>query len=651
MEESRQDILRRLEKAIDEWNREVGETDDGPLAGPDTSRPIADSPHSTLEIPGFETAPTDSASGQIASATVLNDLMHALISYCGHARAAARSLQMLLDQFPDSELLHITRRHRATIPSAVLRQYNCRLSAFDGLLRRIRRDLSALKTSHSDLCRIQLHLEQAASPRSETLPEGGARREDLQPADGTGALIKDLRALLEEYRNRSEGPENAISARIEDINQRVEAMQPVMNELQTAMKEERALLERVDARLDAGSLEETAGGGLGEGQMTQLRDAVTALNTAAQAQSSRVEAVHESIRNAHDHLSRVSEQLEPLTALDQTLQKLLERFDSIEQHFFKDQQRLSRLEQQLTEAMAERDVDSAVAGQIQPLVQAFREMQSYAEPVLMEHADSGLQGPTPPTQERLDALRNRMDGLGEQMTEVVERLNQLEHSVSEAPDIRTALQNVMTRELTQALRERDEAQDEIARLRSEVATLRKANESLHEPPYDDPGEGGQSSEVGSLKAYDESGQRRRMGEMLVKAGVITGDQLEAALNDQTQHPYRRLGAILTGKGFAQEDEVARALACQMEVPFMRLTKSTVDPEATKMITGRVAAHHACIPVQAQDDELVLAMINPLDLIAIEDVELASGARVKPVVSTPTDIERAVRHFYGVSVTV
>jgi len=137
-----------------------------------------------------------------------------------------------------------------------------------------------------------------------------------------------------------------------------------------------------------------------------------------------------------------------------------------------------------------------------------------------------------------------------------------------------------------------------------------------------------------------------MGEMLLEAGVLSQAQLERALVMQQEQPQRRLGAILVELGYAEEDAVAQVLACQARVPFVRLERESLDPSAVRLVSERLATHHHCIPIRVDNDRIVLAMANPMDLIAIEDVELATGRGVDAVAASGPSIDHALRLHYG-----
>ncbi|HEO71528.1 MAG TPA: type II secretion system protein GspE, partial [Candidatus Hydrogenedentes bacterium] len=78
----------------------------------------------------------------------------------------------------------------------------------------------------------------------------------------------------------------------------------------------------------------------------------------------------------------------------------------------------------------------------------------------------------------------------------------------------------------------------------------------------------------------------------------------------------------------------------------RLNDVACDPEAVALISGRLAARHACIPVRAGSGSIALAMANPLDLIAIEDIEHATGQQVRPLIARESEIMDAITRHYG-----
>lgn len=200
-------------------------------------------------------------------------------------------------------------------------------------------------------------------------------------------------------------------------------------------------------------------------------------------------------------------------------------------------------------------------------------------------------------------------------------------------------------QLTQALRDREEAHEEIVSLRAEVTLLRRVNACLSVPGN---GRAAECAGVEEAEVFDADGRRERLGPLLMKLGLVTGEQLETALAEQAAAPHRRLGAILVERGFITEETIAKVLARQLDLPYVRLAAGVVDPAAARLISGQLARRRMCIPVAATAGRVVLAVANPFDLLAIEDVEMAARRRVDLAVAAPSDIAAAIGRHYGLA---
>ncbi len=144
---------------------------------------------------------------------------------------------------------------------------------------------------------------------------------------------------------------------------------------------------------------------------------------------------------------------------------------------------------------------------------------------------------------------------------------------------------------------------------------------------------------------DEHGQKRRMGQILVEAQVISQDQLDEALIAKQAQGNRHLGQILVDKGYTSHTRIAQALAAQTEVPFIHLRESNIDPRALRVVTPQLARRHTCLPFHIDREVLSVAMANPLDLVALDDLQLAVRQRVQPYAAAMDEIEEAIRRHY------
>jgi type IV pilus assembly protein PilB len=138
--------------------------------------------------------------------------------------------------------------------------------------------------------------------------------------------------------------------------------------------------------------------------------------------------------------------------------------------------------------------------------------------------------------------------------------------------------------------------------------------------------------------------RKQLGELLIERGVISRGQLDKALAFQ-QENGGLIGDILVQLGFAKEEDIALALTAQYGFPYLPLGNYDIDPETVKMIPLRVALQYLLIPIDKIGNSLSIAISNPLNVQAIEDVELISGSSVQIFVSTSSDIKKAIERYY------
>jgi len=140
---------------------------------------------------------------------------------------------------------------------------------------------------------------------------------------------------------------------------------------------------------------------------------------------------------------------------------------------------------------------------------------------------------------------------------------------------------------------------------------------------------------------------KKLGSMLVVDELITGEQLQRALEQQLAHGGR-LGSNLIQLGMVEEEELRNFLARQHGVATIDLDSAELAPAVVKLITPSVAKQHHIIPVSKAGNVLTIAMADPLDIFAIEDVKFMTGLNVVPMVTTETQINRTLERVYGVN---
>jgi hypothetical protein len=149
-----------------------------------------------------------------------------------------------------------------------------------------------------------------------------------------------------------------------------------------------------------------------------------------------------------------------------------------------------------------------------------------------------------------------------------------------------------------------------------------------------------------LESLLANGRPRKLGELLVAAGVVREEQLEDALLEQDSNHDKQLGRILVDKGFVREEEVGQAVACQCRVPFFRLASNSVEPDAAHLVDVLTCQEHQCIPIRCDGERVFVAMANPRDTAALSIIEHKSHRRVVPLLATPSDLSSTIKGVYG-----
>lgn len=144
--------------------------------------------------------------------------------------------------------------------------------------------------------------------------------------------------------------------------------------------------------------------------------------------------------------------------------------------------------------------------------------------------------------------------------------------------------------------------------------------------------------------------RKRLGELLLEFGLITKEQLQAALEEQkvTSQP---LGEILTQKGILTEEQLIEVMEFQLGIPHLNLDRCTIEKSIVELLPEELSRRYHVMPVQKRGNRLTLAMVDPLDYVAIDDIRMTTGLQVDPVIATRDNIDRAIEKYYGLKHSV
>lgn len=335
----------------------------------------------------------------------------------------------------------------------------------------------------------------------------------------------------------------------------------------------------------------------------------------------------ESLQNSQE---RVAELEAALAKQEESASEAMAKVQQVEQHMAQNadalaaaQRRVDELEAVVARDVGEADALRARADDAGAARQALSSELSAAKAEL-EEARGAL--------DELDEARERAEELEQLLARERERANGLEAELRR--ETADGTKAAIAEQLAHALRELEELRHDLAAARDagkEAAAVEAGDEPApQEPP--------------PLPKRKREPPRPQLGNLLVERGAITEDQLQQALEAQ-QARQGHLGEILVEQKAVAPEALAEALAEQHNLPFIRLTDDAIEPEAVALINGRIAQRHSCIPLKATETTLELAMVDPMDLIAIEDVELASGRTVSPVVGVAGEIGEAISRFY------
>nr|MCR4892147.1 type II secretion system protein GspE [Lachnospiraceae bacterium] len=138
---------------------------------------------------------------------------------------------------------------------------------------------------------------------------------------------------------------------------------------------------------------------------------------------------------------------------------------------------------------------------------------------------------------------------------------------------------------------------------------------------------------------------RRLGELLLAAGTISEEELERGLALQ-KGTKDRLGTVLISNNIISEEELIEALQMQLGIEFIDLTKINIPTELAQTVPKNIAKQYQVVPVKVVKDELFLAMSDPLNFYAIEEVRKAVHKKVIPMVATTAGVEHSIQILYG-----
>ncbi len=144
---------------------------------------------------------------------------------------------------------------------------------------------------------------------------------------------------------------------------------------------------------------------------------------------------------------------------------------------------------------------------------------------------------------------------------------------------------------------------------------------------------------------DEKMAKKRIGDLLIERGLITDNELKFALDMQKQ-THEKLGEVLINNKIVTPENMAKTLAVQLEVDYIDLNNISIPSELTQLVKRNTAKQNHLVPVQKQGDTLFVAMDDPLNYYALDEVRKATNLKVVPLIATNVAVERSINTLYG-----
>ena len=137
--------------------------------------------------------------------------------------------------------------------------------------------------------------------------------------------------------------------------------------------------------------------------------------------------------------------------------------------------------------------------------------------------------------------------------------------------------------------------------------------------------------------------RKRLGDLLVESGLITEDQLSKALEEKL--PEEKLGDTILREGYITEQQLIEVLEFQLGVPHINLHQYAIDQDVIQLVPKDLAKRYQLMPVRTEDNQLFVAMADPMDYFAMEELRMVTGYQIVPAIATKDDLQRTIAKYY------
>ena len=139
-------------------------------------------------------------------------------------------------------------------------------------------------------------------------------------------------------------------------------------------------------------------------------------------------------------------------------------------------------------------------------------------------------------------------------------------------------------------------------------------------------------------------EAKKLGEMLVEAGLLDDFQLSSALSHQ-RNWGGKLGVVLMELDFVREEDIARIMGEKLRIPYINLFEPEIDEHIIKLVKADIAKKYSVVPARREKGMLMLAMSDPLDIAAIDEIRFITGLNIKPSIAMESEIRDAIKKYY------
>lgn len=137
--------------------------------------------------------------------------------------------------------------------------------------------------------------------------------------------------------------------------------------------------------------------------------------------------------------------------------------------------------------------------------------------------------------------------------------------------------------------------------------------------------------------------RKRLGDILIELGLLTGEDLQGTLDAKTSD--QKLGDALVQRGLITEQQLIETLEVQLGIPHVTLFRYPFDPKLFNVVPKEFAKRKSLVPLRAEGDKLYIAMTDPTDFITIDDLRLTTGFQIEPAIASKEDIVKTIAKYY------